>query len=230
RPYLLVGWLWYLVTLIPVIGLVQVGKQAMADRYTYVPLIGIFVIVAWGVPDLARRLSFGRGELSVWAGRSGIGAAVAIVAVLAFATHRQAAYWRNDNSIWTRALAVTKNNAFAHYNLGTTLATQGDSDGAIRHFREAVRIDPRKFDAYCNLGVMLAQKGDLDEAIKHFRAAVKLKPGDPVSRSNLGLALVKRGQYAEAIPHLRAALKANPEDADSREALAVAVEQTQRAK
>ena len=229
-PYLLVGWLWYLVTLIPVIGLVQVGKQAMADRYTYVPMIGIFILAAWGVPDLARRLSSGRREVSSWLRRAGAVAAVAIIAVLTLAAHRQAAFWRNDVSIWRRALAVTEHNALAHFNLGTTLAVQGDTEGAVRHFREAVRIDPAKFDAHCNLGTMLAQKGELDEAIEHFRAAVRLKPKDPVSRSNLGVALVKRGRYAEAIPHLRAALKAHPEDAVSREALDTAVEQTQRAR
>jgi tetratricopeptide (TPR) repeat protein len=220
RPYLIVGWLWYLITLLPVIGIVQVGKQAMADRYTYIPLVGIFIALVWGAGDLARE-RVGRSRAIV-----GLKAALAMCALTALTAtaYRQIGYWRNDPSIWTRAIAVTRDNAIAHYNLGTTLAVQGDDEGAIRHFAASVRIDPRKFDAHANLGAMLLQRGRLDEGIKHLRIAIRLKPDDYQAQSNLGLVLVQQGKFAEAVPHLRIALKIKPEDAELREALAAAVE------
>jgi len=205
-----------------VIGFVQVGKQAMADRYTYVPLIGVFLIVAWGIPDILAGAAARRRGIAAIQAVVGIAA----LAALSVAAYRQVGYWRNDVSIWTRALAVTRNNAVGHFNLGTTLATQGDEEGAIRHFEEAVRIDPRKFDAHCNLGAMLVDKGKLDEAIEHLRIAVKLRPTDANSLSNLGVVLVQRGCYAEAIPHLRAALRALPGDPACTEALATALQRS----
>ena len=215
RPYLLVGWLWYLITLVPVIGLVQVGKQALADRYTYVPLIGLFVIISWGVPDL----------LGVWldkikaSSKTGpiitalIGACF-IVALLPI-TYRQIGYWHNDITLWNRALAVTRNNAVAHYNLGNTLVGLGDLDGAQHHFSEAIRIDPKKYDAYNNLGGMLLYKGHIERAITHFRIAIKLKPDYPDAQCNLGLALIQRGDYHQAIVHFKECLKRRPNDADA---------------
>ncbi|MCX8052487.1 MAG: tetratricopeptide repeat protein [Armatimonadetes bacterium] len=230
RPYLTVGWLWYLITLVPVIGIVQVGKQAMADRYTYIPLIGIFLIVAWGARDLAWRWRAKRGGLPAWLSTAGALVAIGIIAGLTAAAHKQVGYWRNDVSIWLRAIAVTKNNALAHYNLGTTLAELGNSEAAIRHFKKAVQADPQKIEAYCNLGAMLAVMGELREAAKYLRMAVKLCPKDAFSQYNLGMVLVKQGQYAEAIPHLRAALARNPSGFDYRRALESAVEKVKGTK
>lgn len=215
RPYWLVGWLWYLITLIPVIGLVQVGKQALADRYTYVPLIGLFVIISWGIPDL----------VGVWLGK--VDASSKVSAIIAASlgtcalisllpiTYRQIGCWRDDITLWNRAIAVTRNNAVAHYNLGTTLAALGDMDGAQRHFSEAVRADPQKYDAHNNLGGILLYKGQIDKAIAHFRMAVKLKPDYPDAQCNLGLALLQRGDYRRAIVHFNECLKHRPNDTEA---------------
>lgn len=224
RPYLLVGWLWYIITLIPVIGLVQVGKQALADRYTYVPLIGLFVIISWGFPDL----------LGVWLDKikapsktgpiitASLGACFLVF--LLPITYRQIGYWRNDITLWNRALAVTRNNAVAHYNLGNTLLSLGDIDGAQRHFSEAIRINPKKYDAHNNLGGILLYKGNIERAITHFRIAIKLRPDYPDAQCNLGLALLQRGDYHQAIVHFKECLKLRPNDAEALDGLQEAQE------
>ncbi|MGQ9783072.1 MAG: tetratricopeptide repeat protein [Armatimonadota bacterium] len=221
-PYLFVGWMWYVITLIPVIGIVQVGKQSMADRYTYVPIIGVFVLTVWSCYHLLNTI---KQQIGVPLRYVALLVASIVVVILALGARRQTSYWRNDTTIWERALAVTKNNAVAHYNLGTTLATQGDIEGAIEHFLKALRIDPRKHEAYANLGVMLAEKGRYEDAVRYLLKAVRLRPRDAVYRANLGLALVQQGRYSEAIPHLKFALSKHPDDESCREALAEAVEQ-----
>lgn len=130
-PYLAVGWLWYLGALIPVIGFVQVGTQAMADRYTYVPLIGILIMVAWGIPDLIKK----------WKSRKIVLVATS-AAVLAFSAWKQVGHWRNSVTIFEQAVAATQTNPVAHYNLGYALHMQGRYNEAIPHFAEAVRIAP----------------------------------------------------------------------------------------
>lgn len=225
-PYLFTGWLWYIITLLPVIGLVQVGKQAMADRYTYLPHIGLFIAIVWGcdqcVGSVYRRLQV-QLPRTVCAFLSCL-----VVSLLAVVAHRQTGYWRNDVSLWERAIAVTRNNAVAHYNLGTTLATQGDAEAAIFHFKSAIRIDPRKHEAYANLGAMLGEKGEYEAAARYLTTAVRLRPKNPLYRANLGIALVRLGRSSEAIPHLRFVLRIHPHDEDCRQALAEAVEQLRR--
>jgi tetratricopeptide (TPR) repeat protein len=215
RPYLLLGWLWYLITLIPVIGLVQVGKQALADRYTYVPLIGLFVIISWGVPDLIGawlgKVDASSKVSAIIAASLGASALISLLPI----TYRQIGYWRDDITLWNRAIAVTRNNAVAHYNLGTTLAALGDMDGAQHHFSAAVRADPKKYDAHNNLGGILLYKGQIDKAIAHFRMAIKLKPDYPDAQCNLGVALLQRGDYHRAIVHFKECLKYRPNDAEA---------------
>ena len=186
RPWLIVGWVWYIVTLVPVIGLVQVGSQAMADRYTYVPLIGIFIMIAWGIPEL----------LSGWRNRKiGLSTmAVACLLVLMATTWFQVRYWANSVTLFERALAVTENNYVLHSNLGVTLFSKGRVDEAIGHFHNAMRINPRFAEVHNNLGIILIRKGKLEEAVAHFREALRIKPGYVDVQNNLEKALVLQGK------------------------------------
>ena len=152
-PYLAVGWLWYLGTLVPVIGLVQVGEQAMADRYTYVPLIGLFIIAAWGLWDLEKK----------WH-RQKIVFALILLLPLTVCTWRQLHYWRDSISLWEHALAVTKKNALAHNNLGGAFEEEGNAEKAIANFYEALRHDPEYLIARNNLGLALFREGKITEA------------------------------------------------------------------
>ena len=181
HPYLAVGWFWYLVTLVPVIGLVQVGDQAMADRYTYIPLVGLFILAAWGVPALAKDLPYRRGILT-------LAAAMAITASAA-ATWRQLGYWQDNVSLFRHALQVTSGNFLAHNRLGTALGRKGDVDAAYREFQEALAIEPNCYETHNNLGFSLAVKGNLDAAIKEYRVALALNPDYLTARANLEAAL-----------------------------------------
>ena len=205
RPYLAVGWLWYIGTLVPMIGLAQVGTQALADRYTYVPLIGIFIIVAWGVPDLP---ALGKAErrysrvLPVLAG--------AVTAVLIVCTWIQVGYWRSSVTVFQHAIRVTTNNYLAHSNLGLALDAQGKTDQALRHLREALAIQPDYAPIQTNLGVILFKQGRLDEAAAYFREAVRLEPGMAEGHLDLGVALAEQGKLEEAIGEFSKALEINP--------------------
>jgi tetratricopeptide (TPR) repeat protein len=214
RGYLAMGWLWYLVTLVPVIGLVQVGAQSMADRYTYVPLIGVFVMVAWGVPELAARFSASRA-LPVAAG-------VVALALAASAFH-QVGYWRNDELMWQRAIDVTDGNYMAENGLGLALRDQGEADQAIAHLEESVRISPRYAEAHNNLGTVLGQQGRYAEAIREYMKALEIKPDYTFARSNLGNVYFKQGRYDKAISCYRRALKINPNYAEAQSNLGSAL-------
>jgi tetratricopeptide (TPR) repeat protein len=230
-PYLLVGWLWYIGTLLPVIGLVQAGLQQYADRYTYVPLIGIFVIIAWGLADILQTISYRK----VLAGVS----ATIVLSALAARTYSQAGVWRNNVTLYQHALAVTPDNHVAHNNLGIVLKQQGKTEEAIEHFRAAVAIFPAYGDAianlasallekgqvdsaiaYCtdflrdgrdhvevrnNLANALRQKGDLDGAAEQYRAAIRLRPDAWQLHYNLALVLADKGRFDEAIRQLEQA-------------------------
>ena len=187
RPYLLLGWAWYLMTLAPVVGIVQVGWQARADRYTYIPLIGIFLGVVWALSDrFADRPALLSGMAS---------AALVVLGVGAFV---QAGYWRDSETLFQHALAVTENNAVAHNNLGTALLRRGLPSQAEEHFAEAVRIDPSFADAHSNLGVALGRQGDIDEAILEFQRALDLEPDHPDARRNLERAVaIQRRMHAK---------------------------------
>jgi protein O-mannosyl-transferase len=235
RPYLITGWFWYLVMLLPVIGLIQVGFQAHADRYTYLPQIGLYVLLTWAITDaLASRLQ--RRILGVAAGIT--------ITALAWCAHIQASYWRDSESLWAHTLAVTSenpiaqnnlgvvlkekgrtdeaighlekvlelnpNDAKAYYNLGNAFLQRGQFDEAITDYKKGLAIQPRYADAHYNLGIALAQKGDVDAAIAQFQKAAEDKPDYAAAYYALGNAFLQRGQFDEAIARYQQALKSRP--------------------
>jgi tetratricopeptide (TPR) repeat protein len=208
-PYLTVGWLWYLGTLVPVIGLVQVGVQAYADRYTYIPLIGLFIAVAWGIPDIFSRLKNRETVLSL--------SAAVLLAVLGVMTWVQVGQWRSDIVLYKHATTVVQDNWWAHNNLGIAYYYGGELDKASKHFAEALRIRPTFQGALSGMGAVLLAQGELDEAIKYLRDALQLKPNSPgeyvylaQAHTNLGVALAKKGRLDEAIKHHFEALRIMP--------------------
>ena len=209
RPYLLVGWLWYVGTLVPVIGLVQVGTQSMADRYTYLTFIGIFIMLAWGVPDL---LSSWRPRKSVLAAVSGL-----LVAGCMLLTFFQIRYWQDSFVLYEHALAVTSDNALAHNNLGTALFKAGKLQEAKANFLEALRINVNDAGTHNNLGAALGSEHKVDSAIVQYREAIRLKPAYADAQKNLGVALSEKGQLEEARTHLVEAVQLEPDAADVRE-------------
>jgi tetratricopeptide (TPR) repeat protein len=245
RPYIFTGWFWYVGMLVPVIGLVQAGEQARADRYTYLPQIGLYMLIAWGIADMmapilksnlaTRPVAVGlgpikRGPRGVQTdGTQGRGykpffAAIAavIIITLAWRAFEQTSYWKNSETLWNHALAVTTDNAMAHNNLGYLFLQRGELDSAISHFETALMIRSRNAAAHYNLGEALvennlanalARKGLLDEAISHYEKAVKLRPdyGDPYF--NLGSVLFQNGRTDEAIAQWQKALATQPNDA-----------------
>jgi Flp pilus assembly protein TadD len=218
-PYIAVGWLWYLVTLVPVIGIVQVGAQAMADRYAYIPLIGLFVIVAWGVPHaLQARTHLAERRRVVLLGTAG----GAVIAALAICTHLQLGHWRDSVALFERALQVTDHNSRAHTGLGKALAKRDRSEEALEHLREAVRIEPRFSEAHAVLAATLDLRGRSEAATTHFREALRLDPDDVATRVNFGTSLMKRGRNEEAIAQLSEAIRLDPDQRSAHKNLGVA--------
>jgi len=207
KPWLIVGWLWFLGTLVPVIGVVQVGSQAMADRYTYVPLIGLFIILAWGVPDLLKRFAYQKLWLAVIAGL--------VTVTLTIVSWGQVKTWQSSVTLFERALAVTKNNYVAHNNLGQYRLEEGRLSDAINHFTKAVEINPKFELAYLNLGVALSRQGKIDEAIRSYIRALKVKPDFVVAYNNLGNALYRQGKYQQAISNYLRAIQIDPHYAEA---------------
>ena len=220
RPYFTVGWLWYLGTLIPVIGLVQIGSQSMADRYTYIPLIGLFVIVAWGVPDLAARWR----HREIWLATS----ATFLLLILMVVSFKQVGYWKNSITLYEHTLKVTSNNYIIHYNLGMALVDEGQVDAAIDHYLQALRIKPDCVEARNNLSLALAKQGRLDEAIDHYLQALRIKPDFEKAHYNLGLAFSKQGQTDKAVYHYLEALRIKPDYKQAHVNLGVALERQGR--
>jgi tetratricopeptide (TPR) repeat protein len=207
RPYLLAGWLWYLVMLGPVIGILRVGAHAQADRYTYLPQIGLYFALTW----------LAEGLFANWRHRRivlGSLATVILIALIASA-RTQTAHWRNSESLWKHTLACTSNNFIAHDNLGNDLRLKGDIDEAAVHFREALRINPHFAEAHINLGNVLLRKGSVDDAIAHYEQALRIKPQLSGLYYNLGNALIRKGRVNDAIRHYRQALQIDPEFADA---------------
>lgn len=202
RPYLAVGWLWYLGTLVPVVGLIQVGQQGLADRYTYIPLIGLFIGAVWGVADLAQ------GEPSRRRAAGGVGAAVLLSA--AIATWIQTGYWRSTVTLFEHALHATGNNRVAHLQLGAAYARLGRYDDAAVQYRAALAMKPHSVEANNNLGIVLAQAGRPDEAAVWFRAALHIRPDDARLHANLARASRQMGRIPEAVEHYREAVRLDP--------------------
>ncbi|MGW8222879.1 MAG: tetratricopeptide repeat protein, partial [Syntrophobacteria bacterium] len=202
-PYLPVGWLWYVGTLVPVIGLVQVGDQAMADRYTYVSLIGLFIVVAWGVPDVARSWRYGKSALALATG--------SLLVALMVSTSLQLKHWKNSLTLFDHALSVTENNYLAHLNFGAALADQERTEEAITHYHRSLQIAPNYAKAYNNLGLALAQQGKNDEATAHYLKALQLNPDYARAHNNLGVVLTRTGEFEKAIAHYYEALTLEPD-------------------
>ena len=217
RPYLAVGWLWYLGTLVPVIGVVQVGAQSMADRYTYVPLIGLFIIIAWGVFDLnkyspspgGRGLGGGGGKLLrlVLAICTGVA-----LLVFAICTWLQVGHWQNSIALFQHTLGVTENNYLAHYNLGKAYGEIGHFKEEFEAYQEAIRINPRLAKAHYNIGVLFGRMGNYQEELQAYKQAIHLKPDHAKAYCNLGVAHAQMGHYSKAIWAFKEALRLNPND------------------
>jgi len=237
-PYVAVGWFWYIGTLVPVIGFVQVGSQAMADRYSYIPLIGLFIMIAWGISDLSLKWNYRKVLLPVAVGM--------ILLALAVRTFFQVGHWKDTITLFENAVRVTDNNGPAHNNLGNALSAQGEFEKAHFHlqtaleinpgdamvvfnlgknrydqgnieqamdyYKKALKINPGHAGAHNNLANLLADKGKIDEAVSHFQAALRTKPGFSDAHNNLAIAYSAQGKIDKAVSHLTKALKINPED------------------
>jgi hypothetical protein len=191
HPFLLMGWLWFLGTLVPVIGLVQAGDQSVADRYMYLPSLGLFILIVWGGNELTRRWRHRVTAIS-------LAATGAIIACI-YLTNQQLGYWQDSEILFEHALAVTKDNYIAQNNLGAFLLDHGHFDEAIGHLQEAIRLKPRDADAIYNLANVYYTENQFDEAINHYPAALRLEPDAASVHLNLGNAYVKKGQFEEAI-------------------------------
>ncbi len=205
-PFLLMGWLWYCGTLVPVIGMVQVGEQAMADRYTYIPSLGVLVVVIWGAYELTRRWRYQVMALSV----AGCAAIVLCIGL----TRQQLGYWKDSETLYRHALEVTENNYLVHNNLGVTLLEKDQIDEAIRQYQEAIRLKPSFVCAHYNLGTTLLKKDQIDEAIRQFQDVIRLTPDDADAHFSLGTALGRKGQTDEAIRQFQEVVRLEPDFAE----------------
>jgi len=213
RPYLLTGWCWFLGTLVPVIGLVQVGLQAMADRYTYVPFIGLFVMVAWAIADLAPQWRFRAPTF-------GFFAIAALLACLAL-TRRQLPYWKNSETLFSHTLKVSPDNSVAHHNLGAFYVEEGNLDPGIEHLSKALQNGDALGGTYYDLGLALMGKGRIQQAVDHFREAVRVEPDNYQFQTQLCRGLIGLGKFEEA----EQALQGRPKDAGWHSDLAEALMQ-----
>ncbi len=217
-PFVLAGWLWYVVTLIPVAGLVQVGMQARADRYTYIPLIGLFIIIGWLVPEATAARSEGKSTKKARTPARGQGerwlSAVAMAAVIALAAGawRQVCYWKGSATLARRGVAVVKDNYMAHMNLGVALAEKGMHRQAIDHYEAALAVSPPSDAIHGNLGSAYSALGDMEQAISHYAEAIKLKPRVADHHANLGAALISLGQAKQGIAECEEALRLDPDN------------------
>jgi tetratricopeptide (TPR) repeat protein len=211
-PYVTVGWFWYVGMLVPVIGVVQVGWQARADRYTYLPQIGLYIAITWIAADLAPRLRLPRLSVAI--------CAAAVVAVLASVSFLQAAYWRDSEKLWNHTLAVTPQNDVAENNLGIVLLARGREDEAIAHYEAALRLRPQNVPAHINLANALIHRGAVSDSIAHLRAALEFDPDNADAGNLLGVLLMRRGDIGSALEQWNKTLQANSDNGNARGNLA----------
>jgi len=209
RPYLSVGWFWYMITLLPVIGIVQVGDQAMADRYTYVPLIGLYVLIAWAVPELLARVPHKSIVLMVVAG-------IAITGLMIRA-HNQVGCWRDSKTLFRHAIAVTSANWMAEFLLGAAFVNEGNTASAYRHIRISLRYNPRYANAHYTLGLLLEVDRRFSEAIYEYRQAIRWERTASQPHMGLGRVLQQRGRLSEALRQFEEAQRLDPGNEPARE-------------
>ena len=214
RPYLAIGWFWYLVTLLPVIGIIQTGSQARADRYTYIPMIGLTIALVWAAAEL----------LQPWP-RVQAALAGVVAAALITLTWFQVATWRNDISLYRHAIAAVPGNYIAYYNLASALEAEGQTDEAVLQLREAVRARPYYVPARAELGQLLASQGHADEALQELRTAIRLRPDDPVAHYRLGSVLGSLGRTQDAAAEFAETVRLQPDNPDAHYNLALALAQ-----
>lgn len=207
KPFFIVGWLWYLGTLVPVIGLVQVGMQSMADRYMYIPMVGLLIVVSWGVSEYIQK----RKILKTVS----FGFAIIIIPMLIGASWKQTGYWESSNKMLEHTLKVTSNNYIAHDTLGVNLFLEGKTDEAIYHYLKAAQIYPKNYYTQFNLGVARFQQGKMDEAIEHYTKAVTLEPNYAKAHCNLGAAFFQKKEYQKAEAHFLKAITIEPDYVDA---------------
>jgi Flp pilus assembly protein TadD len=219
-PYCLVGWLWFLGMLVPVIGLVQVGEQSLADRYTYLPLIGLFIALTWTLADLIAAHPRARMPAAI--------ATAAGIVAFALVARTQAATWLTNERLWQHAVDVTADNYLAESALGDALADRGEIAAAIAHHRAALRIKPDHADAHNDLGRVLAESGHLDDAVHEFSEAVRLRPAWAEAHHNLGTAFVTQNRTTEAIDQFQQALRLDPDLDRTHRALGIQLQKMNR--
>ena len=207
-PYIIFGWLWFIGTLIPVSGIMQGGLwPQIAERWAYIPFIGLFIIISWGVPDILKSLQKKEIFISI--------AASIIILSLAVKTSEQLEYWKDNFALFGHAIEMNNNNVIAYNNLGVALGNKGDMDGATRHFRQALHIDPLYSYAYYNLGVVLSHNNQVTAAIENFAKAIQLNPYNPLVHYNMGLMLLRVRKIDDAMKHFNEALRLDPSNADA---------------
>jgi protein O-mannosyl-transferase len=212
RPYLVVGWLWYLGTLVPVIGLVQVGNQALADRYTYIPLVGLFIAMVWGLSDLFAHCRVRRIFT--------ISLVCAVFLALILTTRSQLRYWENTNTLFGHTLKVTEDNYLAHFLLAQVAKMEGDLDTAAFHKSKALEFNPLYVAKFHNRwGYYLAELGSPEDAIAEFSEAIQIYPDYANAHNNLGVMLARKERFDEAIEHFTVALRISPNDPNIHESL-----------
>ncbi|MGD0813255.1 MAG: tetratricopeptide repeat protein [Verrucomicrobiota bacterium] len=221
RPYFLVGWLWYLGMMVPAIGLIQLSYLAHADRYTYLPGIGLVLAGTWAVGDWSGGWKHRRAILG---GLMGI-----VTGAMMVCAWKQTTYWKSGETLWVHTLDCTTDNFVAQYNLGWALFQKGKTEEAIAHYRKALEINAQSAEAHYNLATALLRTGRVDEAIDHFQRALQIRPNDAEAHFNLGNALQQRGRMAEAIAHYQEALELNPGDAKTQNNLGSVLCQNGRA-
>ncbi len=215
RPYLIVGWLWFLGTLVPVIGLIQVGGQTMADRYSYIPSIGLFTALVFGLADIAERR-----RVAPW-----LSAAIAnvVLLVLATLTDAQIHRWHDSITLFKHALTVAPSNVIAEDNLGLAMHKSGQLDEAATHFEKALQIQPNDYTALLTMGVTRFYQGRVPEAIEYAQATIRSEPDAPKAHNLLGMALAKQNRNDAALDEMRRAVELAPKDAEIRNDLGLAL-------
>jgi tetratricopeptide (TPR) repeat protein len=210
-PFLVMGWFWFLGTFIPVIGLVQVGPQAMADRYAYVPLIGVFILFSWGAAYVFSRWQIPKTVIAT--------AALILLSACALTARNQLAYWQNDETLFQHAVTLVPTYTTGHLALASYLEHQGRADEAMTHYRLAIQLAPNNLPAHVNLGAMLVKSGRLQDAADEFREAIRIAPQSAEVHYNLGCILFQLGQRDGAIEQLQQALRLKPDFALAQQAL-----------